>query len=343
MPLNMKDIADAAGVSRTTVSRVLSGKAEQFRIAKKTAERIIAEAKARGYRPSELARGLRTSRSNTLGLVVSDISNPFFANIAWAAEQAAEKAGFATLVGSSGEDPAREKAYIENLRSRGADGLVIAAAGGDYEHLFKLRAEGYPFVLLDRVFEDLDCDWVAVDNVRAARTVIEMLIDVLGETSSRRIAFLGGRMETSTGRGRLEGYRAALRARKIPFDNALVIRGDYSAEAGRAGAEALLKLKEPPDGIFCANNKILFGCLERLAAEKPDPWGLMPVASFDVTPFMKVLGRKLIVAAQPERAIGARAVELLIKRVLSAPPGTPRMSKPYAHELLEVDLKKFGF
>lgn len=339
MPLNMKDIADAAGVSRTTVSRVLSGKAEQFRIAKKTAERIIAEAKARGYRPSELARGLRTSRSNTLGLVVSDISNPFFANIAWAAEQAAEKAGFATLVGSSGEDPAREKAYIENLRSRGADGLVIAAAGGDYEHLFKLRAEGYPFVLLDRVFEDLDCDWVAVDNVRAARTVIEMLIDC----GPKRIAFLGGRMETSTGRGRLEGYRAALRARKIPFDNTLVVRGDYSAEAGRTGAEAVLKLKVPPDGIFCANNKVLFGCLERLATETAEPWASLPVASFDVTPFMKIIGRRLVVAAQPERMIGSRAVELLIKRVLSAPPGTPRMGKPYAHELLEVDLKKFGF
>ncbi|MCW8130680.1 MAG: LacI family DNA-binding transcriptional regulator [Planctomycetota bacterium] len=339
MPLNMKDIADAVGVSRTTVSRVLSGKAEQFRIARKTAERIIAEAKARGYRPSELARGLRTARSNTLGLVVSDISNPFFANIAWAAEQAAEKAGFATVIGSSGEDPAREKAYIENLRSRGADGLIIASAGGDYEHLFALKNEGYPFVLLDRVFEDLDCDFVAVDNVRASRDLIEKLID---RVQPARVAFLGGRMETSTGRGRLEGYRAALRARKIEFDNDLVIRGDYSVESGRMGTEALLALKRPPDAIFCANNKILFGCLERLAAAPGEPWTSMPVASFDVTPFMQIVGRRLIVASQPERAIGARAVELLIKRVLSAPPGTPRMGKPFEHALLDVELRQFG-
>lgn len=339
MPLNMKDIADAAGVSRTTVSRVLSGKAEQFRIAAPTAERILAEAKARGYRPSELARGLRTARSNTLGLVVSDISNPFFANIAWAAEQAAEQKGFATVIGSSGEDPARERAYIENLRSRGADGLIVAAAGGDYVHLHKLKAEGYPFVLLDRVFEDLDCDSVAVDNIKAARALVDDLVNV----GCRRIAFLGGRMETSTGRGRLEGYRAALRHRKMPFDPALVVRGDYSVESGRLGAETLLKLPQPPDAIFCANNKVLFGCLERLGSVAAKPWAALPVASFDATPFMQVLGRKLIVAAQPERAIGARAVELLVKRVLSAAPGAPRMGKPYARELMEVEIRKFGF
>jgi len=339
MPANMNDIAASLGVSRTTVSRVLSGKAETFRIAKKTADKILAEAKRRGYRPSELARGLRTARSNAVGLVVSDISNPFFANIAWAVEQACEQAGFATLMGSSGEDPGRERNYIENLRSRGADGIIVAPAGSDYGHLLQMKAEGYPFVLLDRVFEDLDCDWVAVDNVRAAKAVCETLL----ARGTKRIGYIGGRMETSTGRGRLEGYRAALRAARIPFDNALAVRGDFSIESGRAGVEQLLKLKEPPDAIFCANNKILFGCIERLNEAPAEPWMRTPLAAFDATPFMKVIGRTLVVAAQPERQIGQRAAELLIKRIRSAPPGSPRMNKPYAHELLEVEVRKFGF
>lgn len=337
--IRMADIATKLGVSRTTVSRVLSGKSVAFRIAPETAERILKEAEKVGYQPSQLARGLRTAFSRTLGLLVSDISNPFFANIAWAAEQAAEQQGFAVIVGSSGEDLKRERAYVNNLISRGADGLIVAPAGPDYEHLAELQRDGYPFVTLDRVFEDLDCDWVAVDNQGAARGLCE----VLAERGCKRIAFLGGRMETSTARLRLEGYRAALRGAGLAFDQTRVHLSDFSVESGRRGAEQLLKLPVPPDGIFCANNKILFGCLDRLASAPKEPWAALPIASFDETPFMKVLGRTLVVAAQPEHKIGARAVELLLKRILSGPPGSPRMNKPYAHDLLQTEQKKFGF
>ncbi|MCZ7646496.1 MAG: LacI family transcriptional regulator [Planctomycetota bacterium] len=336
--VRMSDIADALGVSRTTVSRVLSGKAAPFRIATETAERILKEAERRGYQPSQLARGLRTAFSRTIGLLVSDISNPFFANIAWAAEQSAEQKGFAVIVGSSGEDLKRERAYVANLMSRGVDGLIVAPAGPDYEHLAELQRDGFPFVLLDRVFEDLECDWVVVENQGAARALCEALLD----RGCERLAFLGGRMETSTARLRLEGYRAALRGRRLPFDPEMVHLGDFSVDSGRKGAEQLLKLPVPPDGIFCANNKILFGCLDRFASAPAEPWRMLPIASFDETPFMKVLGRPLIVAAQPEHAIGARAVELLTHRILSGPPGSPRMNKPFNHLLLNTEQKRFG-
>ena len=338
MAINMKDIAKAVGVSRTTVSRVLSGKASEFRISSETAERIRKEAQRSGYRPSELARSVRTGLTRTIGLIVSDISNPFFANLAWAVEQAAEQTGFVVFAGSSGEDLARERAYVEKLRSRGADGLLITPAGPDYEHLIRLREEGYPFVLLDRIFEDFDCDWVSVDNLRGARALCEALIN----RGARRMAFLGGRLETSTGRGRLEGYRAALRGRNLSLDPSLVFRGDFSVESGRASTSALLQIEKPPDAIFCANNKILFGCLDQLAAAPQELWKRIPIASFDETPFMKVLSRPLVVAAQPERKIGERAVELLLQRIHSGPPGSPRMRGPYAHELLEVEQKLFG-
>jgi len=338
MPLRMSDIAKSLGVSRTTVSRVLSGQAEKFRIAPETAARIVKEAGRSGYRPSQLARGLRTSSSRTLGLIVSDISNPFFANIAFAAEQVAEQNGFVTVLGSSGENIQREQDYIENLRSRGADGLIVAACGPDFEHFQRLREEGFPFVLIDRVFNEVDCDWVAAENINSARALVDALI----AQGARRIAHLGGRLQTSTGLGRLEGYRAALRTRRIPFEPDLFVRGDFSVDSGRRGVEQLLKLKNPPDAVFCANNKVLTGCLERLAEEPGAKWARMPMACFDEVPLMSLLGRPLWVAAQPVRRIGSRAAELLIQRVRSGAPGTPRMKKPYTHELFDVEQKRYG-
>lgn len=338
MAVRMSDIADSLRVSRSTVSRVLSGQAQKFRIAPETAERIVKEASRRGYRPSQLARGLRTASTRTLGLVVSDISNPFFANLAWAAEQAAEQQGFAVVVGSSGEDPARELAYIENLRSRGVDGLLVAPAGASgtaVAHLAKLKEERFPLVLIDRIIDGLSCDGVAVENRKAARALTEALLN----RGARRIAFLGGREEASTHRERLEGFLAALKGKRIKHDPALVLHGDFSVASGQRHAAQLLELEVPPDALVCANNKILIGCLERLASAPAEPWAAMPMASFDEVPFLTLLRRPMVIAKQPERQLGARAVALLLERLKASPEVR---AKSAHNERLEVELKEFG-
>lgn len=283
--------------------------------------------------------GSRTTLSRTLGLILTDLSNPFFGNVAAAAEEAARKANFGVLVCDSGEDFRRERAQIEKLRELGVDGLALAAAGPDFEHLLELKDEGYPFVLLDRRVEELDCDWVAVENVAASRRLCEELV----RHGAARIAFASGPISAATARERLEGYRAALRGRHIPFETALVHRGDFGEQCGREAAERFLQLPKAPDAIYCANNRIFAGCLDRLSPAPKVPWAHLPIACFDEPPFLAHLGRPVVFAAQPERALGRRTAELLIERVLSGPPGSFRMRKPFIHEMLDVEQKSSGF
>jgi LacI family repressor for deo operon, udp, cdd, tsx, nupC, and nupG len=192
---------------------------------------------------------------------------------------------------------------------------------------------------LDRSVEDLECDWVAVQNTAASRKLVETLMN----NGARRIVWAGGRIEAATGRERLEGYRAALRGRRIAFDSRLIFRGDFSMEAGRDAADKALQLPDPPDAFFCANNRVFTGMLERFATAPKVPWAHLPVAVFDSVPFMAHLNRPLVVAIQPERGMGARGFELLLERIRSGPPGTPRMKRPFAHELLETQQVTVGF
>jgi LacI family transcriptional regulator len=337
--LRIAELAKALHLPMLTVRRVLAGQAAEFSISEAIVARVLEEARARGFPAPEHRPPARPAFSPALGLIVTDLTNPFFGTLAASAEEAARVAGYVTLIGASGEDLGREQALIRDLRERGAVGLLVAAAGPDYEHLRKLQDEHYPFVLLDRVFEDFDCDWVAVENQGAARALCEGLM----ERGARRVAYLGGHIRASTMRERLEGYRAALRRRQIPFDNTLVVLGDYTEHAGRTGADKLLQLTPPPDAIFCANNRIFTGCLDRLACAPEHPWRHMPCACFDELPIMGHLGRPLLVASQPERALAAKATALLLERLRPADGAVAKQGKPYRHELLEVPQKAFGF
>jgi LacI family transcriptional regulator len=187
------------------------------------------------------------------------------------------------------------------------------------------------------VIDELGCDWVAVENLMASCQVCETLLN----HGAQRIGFIGGQPQVSTRRQRLEGYRAALRRQRIAFAKELVCLGDSSEKTGRQGVEQFLKLDDPPDAIFCSNNKIFAGCLERLAEAPRVPWAHMPVACFDEVPYAAHLGRPAVVIAQPEAEIGRRAAALLLERIRKA-PGT-RTSRPYQQTMLEVEQKIYGF
>ena len=332
------ELAKALGLSREVVQRILAGKAEKYGIPAETVERVLREAGALGYEQANAAHGSRPKGRPAIGVLLTNLSNPFFARLADAIDEFANKAGYLVLLAGSGDNLESEKLLVEELRARGAEGLIVAAAGPDYEHLRRLQAEDYPVVLLDRVFEDFDCDWVAVENQYAACRLVEVLADY----GARRIALIGGQMQASTMRLRLEGYRAALRRSRFRFDKDLVFLGDFTEVTGILGAEHLLDLSEPPDAIFCSNNLIFTGCLDRLAEAPKVPWSYLPIACFDEVPFMAHLGRPLVVASQPERTLGQRATEFLIERLRSGKPGS-RLTKPYKHDLLAVEQKTFGF
>lgn len=276
-------------------------------------------------------------RSAMIGLVLPDFSNPFFGDVAAAASEELRKQGYLSILVSSEENAGRERALVREMRALGVEGLLIAPAGPDYEHLQALQAEDVPFVLVDRVIDELGCDWVAVENLMAACLLCESLIS----HGAQRIGFIGGNPQVSTRRQRLEGYRAALRRQRIAFSKELVYTGESSEETGRKGVEKLLSLTNPPDAIFCANNKFFAGCLDRLAEAPRVPWGHMPVACFDEVPFMAHLGRPVMVIAQPEAEIGKRAARILLDRIRGAPG--KRSARPYEQVLLDVEQKAFGF
>jgi LacI family transcriptional regulator len=286
---------------------------------------------------SDASTVMSARRSPLIGVILPDFSNPFFGNVAASAVEELRKAGYLATIVSSEENAVRERALVRELILLGADGLLIAPAGPDYEHLQALQGDDFPFVLLDRVIDELGCDWVAVENLMAACQLCETLLS----HGAQRIGFIGGQPRVSTRRQRLEGYRAALRRQRIPFAKELVFLGDSCEATGRQGVEKLLSLSDPPDAIFCSNNKIFAGCLDRLAEAPRVPWAHLPVACFDEVPYVAHLGRPVMVIAQPEAEIGRKAAVLLLERIRK-PPGT-RTSRPYQQTLLDVEQKTYGF
>ncbi len=322
MPPTIRDIARLAGVDASTVSRVLSGKGKSGRIAGPTIERVHAIAHEHGYRPNLVARSLRTSRTHTLGLLVTDLANPFFASIAAACEAEASASGYGVIVATSGENSRRESEYLSLLRSRPVDGLIVAPADTfPHDTLKALLDEGFPLTFVDRLVSGIHCDSVVVDNRAGARGLVSALI----ESGARVIAVAGGPDDTWTGSERMKGFRAGIREGGLSLTDDLIESGPYSVETGRRAAEKFMSARTIPDAIVAANNRILLGILEVLTEIGQDA-AHVAVAGFDGVPFAGFLGRPVIIAEQPRHEIGRLAARMLIDRIEGSWDGEPRES-----------------
>lgn len=329
----LREIARAAGTSPSTVSRVLAGQASAARIGKETAARVRAAAKRLGYRPNLAARSLRTRRTHTLGLLVTELANPFFATIAGAVEATASKAGYSTIIATSGEDAGREAEYLSVLRARPVDGLIVAPAAGSKARatLAGVINADLPVVLIDRRVPGVDCDRVLVDNRLGAAE----LVAALAGLGAKRLAMAGGPPEVWTAAERLAGFKAGLKRAGLRFSPRLTRSGPFATETGRRAARAFLKEKPPPDAIVAANNRILLGVLEVLdrAGEKARR---IAVGGFDGVPFAGLLGRPIVVAEQPREEIGRQAARMLIGRLENEARGKAR------EVVLPVKVRTFG-
>ncbi len=339
----IREIAAATGVNVSTVSRVLSGQAARTRIPAATAERVQSAADRLGYRPNLLARGLKTKRTNTIGLIVTDLSNTFFASIAGAVEAEARAAGLTTIIAASGEDPRRESEYLQALRARPSDGLIVAPVPGNglREMLKKMASEMFPLVLIDRDVRGIDCGRVLSESRNGARA----LVAELTQLGCRRIGFAAGPADVWTAAQRLAGYQDGLKDAKIPWDENLIRKGSYTEAHGREAAKYFLSMKTAKrplevDGIIAANNKILVGVLEVLA-EAGQKARNLPVAGFDGVPLAAHLGRPLIIAEQPVGAMGRAAARMLIDRILNKGEAAKAKVKPKAMTL-PVQIKRYG-
>jgi LacI family transcriptional regulator len=275
------------------------------------AERVRAAAGELDYRPNQVARSLRTQSTKTWALVIPDIQNPYFNTIVRGAEDVARAAGYTIMLANTDEDPKREADYFEVFADSQVAGVLLIAASEQDTPVGYLLDRQIPVVALDRLPPDERVDTVIVDNVLGARLSTERLIAV----GCRRIACITGPLQTTTGAGRLEGYRAALREAGREIDDQLIRISDFRESGGYAAAMDLLDLPDPPDGYFVANNLMAVGALEAFDEGDVHIPEDVRFVSFDDIPYARLFRPRLTATAQPTYEMGKRAATLLLRRM----------------------------
>jgi LacI family transcriptional regulator len=295
----MRDVADRAGVSLKTVSRVINAEAG---VTAATAERVTAAIAELGFERNDLAASLRHGRSShTLGLVIEDVANPFYSVIAQAVEAVARERGFLLITTSAGEDAKRERELVAALLRRRVDALLIVPAGPDHRYL----ASSTRAVFLDRPPLGIDADTVLLDDVGGARSAVEHLI-AHGHT---RIACVADDAGLYTMRERIAGYHGALQTAGIAPDPALLLTGSSDVATAQAAVAELLALPDPPTAILTANNRNTVGALHAFGG---DP-GAPALVGFDDFELADLLGTT-VVRADPWK-LGEQAAALAFARL----------------------------
>jgi LacI family transcriptional regulator len=309
----MKDVAQAAGVSLKTVSRVVNGESG---VGAATAERVTEAITELGFRRNDLARSLRRAHASaTLGLIIEDLANPFYSTIARAVEEVARRRGFIVITASSEESGERERELVATLLSRRVDGLLVVPAARDHGYLRPELAMGVRVVFLDRPPRGLEADAVLLDNAGGARAGVEHLL----AQGHRRIGLIGDPPELYTLAERVRGYRAALAARGVEFDEALLRLGAHDVAQAELSARSLLQLSDPPTAIFAANNRVSVGALRALKALD----ARVALVGFDDFELADMLPVPVTVVRHDPAELGRRAAELLFAR-LDGDGGAPQ-------------------
>jgi LacI family transcriptional regulator len=305
----MADVAARAGVSVATVSRALSG--DPKRVSAPVLQRIVDAAEELDYIPNNLARNMRAGSSRILGLVISDIGNPFFTAVVRGVEDVAQRHGYSLVLSNTDEDPDREAASLGVMAAERAAGLIIATTNENGTALRRFADMGMAIVAIDRHIADLPTDSVVVDNESASHEAVTHLVRL----GHRRIAIVGGPSDADTARERRRGYERALTEARIAIEPELVRAGDFRETAGLTVTRELLDLPVPPSAIFAVNNLTTIGVLGALRERGVEVPTAMSVVGFDDIPTAELLHPPLTVVQQPTYRVGARAADLLIRRL----------------------------
>ena len=310
LKVTIKDIAREAGVSVTTVSRVINNKPD---VSDKTKEKVLKIIDEFNYNPNSVARGLVMQKTHTIGLIIPDISNPFFPDIAKAIEDKAQKLGYSVILFNTDNHLEREKKGVDLFKSKQVDGLVVSLSLGNENILKDLKKRNYPVVQIDRAVLNHLYPLISIDNKKSAYEIVQFLI----KKGHKKIAHITGDLNTTTARDRLAGYKKALHDFDIEIDEELIIEGDYSKKAGLEGAEKLLKLKNPPTAVFAANDLTAAGVYNAVFAEGLNIPEDIAVAGHDDIDLASLLRPALTTMSQPKYSIGERAVTVLMKMINS--------------------------
>lgn len=321
----MADVARAAGVSTATVSHVVNGTRA---VREETRDAVEAAIEATGYSPNTLARSLAIGGTRSVAVVMSAISNPYFGQLLQGVETEVVRQGYTLLVADPHDDPDYELTVVRSMHERRVDGIILAASAEPGPALDYLAARQVPVVLADRILDD-GYDQVGPENTESTA----QLVDHLAELGHRRIAMIAGLAGLSTTDERLRGYREGLSRNGVGHDEALVDSGRSDSRGAAAAVARLLAVPDRPTAFITANNSMTIGAMQALREAGLSVPGDVALTGFDDFPWADFFAPRLTVVAQPCADIGAKAAQLLLRRLADpeASPETHRLPSQLIH------------
>ncbi|MFC8128828.1 LacI family DNA-binding transcriptional regulator [Streptomyces sp. NPDC057302] len=302
---SIKDVAAEAGVSVATVSRVVNSHPS---VSPGARARVLAAIESLGYRPNAVARSLRTAQTRTLGLVISDVLNPYFTALARSVEEAARALGYSVIIGNADERPELQDHHVRTLLDRRIDGLLVSPTDGGSPLMLDTARSSTPMVFVDRWIPGVDVPVVRADGRDAVRDLVAHLHAI----GHRRLAIIAGPAATTTGSERVAAFRDALGAYGLPLPDDYIGQGDFQADSGRRATERFLALAEPPHAVFAADNLMALGALDAIRAHGLRVPHDIALAAFDDIPWFVHTDPPITAIAQPTGDLGRAAVQALV-------------------------------
>lgn len=306
--VTIRDVAAAAGFSVNTVSRALNDKPD---VSPATKSRVLEAAHRLGYRPNKLARGLRSNKTQTIGVIVADIANPFFGAVVKGVEQAARERNWSLILGNADENYEREKEAIQVMLAEQVDGLLITPCQKERKTIENLKCTGLPFVLLGRRFDDLATDYVVPDEVQGGFLATKHLLE-MGHT---RIAMINAPLYISSAQKRLEGYKKALNQYGVKVDESLITSQALTVEEGYRVAKSILRSSHRPTAVFAYSDFVAFGVMKAIREAGLRIPEDIAVVGFDDVEFSSCLEVPLTTIESPKERMGREATKVLLEKI----------------------------
>jgi len=316
MRKTLKDVAGKAGVSIAVASRVLGNYGY---VSEETRVKVLKAAQEIGYQPDILARGLKTKKTYSIGVIISDITTFFFTSVVRGIEDVTSQNGYNVTLCNSDEDPQKEKEYLEELYRRKVDGIILSATGKNVSFLKKLIRGGMPVVLVDRKLEEIDTIQIVVDNKWGAYEAVEHLIKL----GYRRIGVINGLREIMTSEERFSGYCQALKEKGLSVEKELIKHADFRMEKGKKVMLEFLGMRNPPEAVFVTNEAMTTGALLALREKKVKIPDDMAIVGFDDPVWAPLIDPPLTAVRQPSYSIGTIACQTLLQKMGKTGRGRP--------------------
>ena len=334
--ITIKDIAKESGVSITTVSRVLNEKPD---VNDKTRARVLKIIEESNYKPNGMARSLVINQTYSIGLIIPDINNPYFPEVARGIEDKAQANSYSVVFSSTDNKLEREKEVIDLMLQKRVDGLIVSLSLANQDILKRLEDKNIPVVQLDRKIPDSVYPAVMIDNKSSAYKAVQFLID----EGYDKIAHVTGDLQTVPGQEREAGYRKAISDHELNLDEDWIIEGDFSKGSGYQAMEKLINSGNLPEGIFVANDMMAFGVLEACRNKGINVPEDLALIGHDNISIANLVYPSLTTMAQPKYKLGEKAGQLLIDLIeIKQKKGELESEDFFDDQILETKLVKRG-